>query len=799
MSDYTKVPEQLKALKRWCVWRYKSTGKEDPKRPGKMKFTKPPFQSLHPERGCDCTNADHYSSFDEATLCAADPANKMDGIGFILGDGFAGFDADCHFDLKLGMPSAAALDMLKDLPTTYMEISPSGDGFHALWFSDARGTAKQAAFEFYTDDRYFTVTGRALGSIPMSQLSQEHADVLISRINALKPRKVEAAAKMPVRRDKKMRLLYEGKWQEAGYPSPSEAVFALCGHLVRVHKDVGIADKFFRQTGMMSDKWDSKRGDKTYGQEQFDRVLATMKGPLDSEGGILINDELHRYVGEAEKVLVDKEDLQYFSRGGDLVKPVLTVDADAVKGLARDGWSVIIQSVSDLGVLRDLSANTKFIGETKEGYKYLAPPPALANHLIDRVNSGRTDYRRLNAVTQAPCLLPSGVVLQKPGYAESVLLMLRHERFPEIPTEPTKEQAIAALKNFDQLFHKFCFVSDGGEAWDKTSSYAATLAALLSLIARPAIPTVPLFGVTATVRGSGKTKLVEAVCQSVIGWNPTRVAYRDEQELEKLLTPLLKGADRACLIDNISHSLKGDALCGIITSTEFQARILGKSEKLRLRNDTVFFATGNNLAIEGDLARRSLLIRLDPGVEQPETLHFDFDPVARAREMYAELVSAALTALRAYIVAGKPWGLSRAKLGSFEEWDALICGCLHWLGYADPVATTKHVAHYDPERAAGLELLRTWHEEYGPEPVLLSQIRKDAGETYELLKSREEWNPRIIAFRLRRIEGRIIGGYKLHRSERSNEDRVYLMVVRLDGKKPVQTAKQTKFDDEVQQ
>ena len=797
MSDYTKVPEQLKALKRWCVWRYKSTGKPDPKRPGKMKFTKPPFQALRPEYGCDCTNPDHYSSFDEATLCAADPANKMHGIGFILGDGFAGFDADCNFDLKLGMPSAAALDMLKDLPTTYMEISPSGDGFHALWFSDALGTAKQADFEFYTDDRYFTVTGRALGSIPMSRLSQEHADSLITRINAVKPVKAEVSAKAP-KADRKLQLLFEGKWQEAGYPSQSDADLWLCGHLFRKHKDAGIVDQVFRATKMFRPKWDEKHGDKTYGQMTIEKALATTKGPLDSTDTILLNDELHRYVAEAEQVLVQKEELQYFSRGGDLVKPVLTVDADAVKGLARDGWSVIIQSVSNLGVLRDLSANTKFVTETKEAYRYVAPPETLANHLIDRVNSGETSYRRLKTVTQAPCLLPSGVVLQKPGYAESVLLMMRHEHFPEVPAEPTKEQAIVALKNFDQLFHKFCFVRDDREAWNKTSSYAATLAAVLSLIARPSIPTVPLFGVTAVVRGSGKTKLVEAVCQAVIGWNPTRVAYRDEQELEKLLTPLLKGGDRACLIDNISHNLKGDALCGILTSTEFQARILGKSEKLRLLNNTVFFATGNNLTIEGDLARRALLIRLDPGVEQPETLHFDFEPVARARELYSELVAAALTALRAYIVVGKPWGLKRAKLGSFEEWDSLVCGCLDWLGYADPVATTKHVSHFDPERETGLELLRTWHEEYGSDQVLLSKIRKDAGETYQLLKSREEWNPRVVAFRLRRMEGRIIGGYKLHRSERSNEDRVYLMVVRLDGKKPVQPATQTKFDDEVQ-
>ena len=111
----------------------------------------------------------------------------MDGIGFVLGDGFAGADADICLD-KNGIPSEQTLLLWKDLPETYTEVSPSGDGLHKLWFSDAEGHAKQANFEFYTDGRYFTVTRRERFSAPMSRLAKDQAGEFINRIKALSQR-----------------------------------------------------------------------------------------------------------------------------------------------------------------------------------------------------------------------------------------------------------------------------------------------------------------------------------------------------------------------------------------------------------------------------------------------------------------------------------------------------------------------------------------------------------------------------------------------------------------------------------
>jgi hypothetical protein len=60
------------------------------------------------------------------------------------------------------------------------------------------------------------------------------------------------------------------------------------------------------------------------------------------------------------------------------------------------------------------------------------------------------------------------------------------------------------------------------------------------------------------------------------------------------------------------------------------------------------------------------------------------------------------------VLAGKPWTLARAALGSFEGWDTLVSGCLSWLGFSDPVSTTEQVVATDPEREENLQLLAAW-------------------------------------------------------------------------------------------
>ena len=93
------------------------------------------------------------------------------------------------------------------------------------------------------------------------------------------------------------------------------------------------------------------------------------------------------------------------------------------------------------------------------------------------------------------------------------------------------------------------------------------------------------------------------------------------------------------------------------------------------------------------------MCRLDPGCERPEDRVFEFDPVARALERRAEYVAAALTVVRAYVVAGKP-DVGLPPFGSFEKWSTLVRASLVWAGACDPCESREAVMSDDERKAA---------------------------------------------------------------------------------------------------
>lgn len=68
------------------------------------------------------------------------------------------------------------------------------------------------------------------------------------------------------------KALWEGS--TAGYPSSSEADYALCRQLTFwTGRDAGKMDAMFRQSGLMRDKWDRRQGGSTYGQITIQQAI----------------------------------------------------------------------------------------------------------------------------------------------------------------------------------------------------------------------------------------------------------------------------------------------------------------------------------------------------------------------------------------------------------------------------------------------------------------------------------------------------------------------------------------------
>ena len=172
---------------------------------------------------------------------------------------------------------------------------------------------------------------------------------------------------------------------------------------------------------------------------------------------------------------------------------------------------------------------------------------------------------------------------------------------------------------------------------------------------------------------------------------------------------------RIIAIDNVQLPLGSAFLCSSLTQATVSPRILGKSESVLVPNRFLITATGNNIVLAGDLNRRSLLCRLDPRCERPELREFDFEPVRRAMELRPQLVTAALTILRAFKLCGKPSG--RPALGSFEQWSALIRDAMFWVGIEDPTGTIETIRASDPELRALTSVMTEWKKKIGMDRV----------------------------------------------------------------------------------
>ena len=158
-DPFSKVPDYLKELPRWVLWKKEKRGKE---------FTKVPYQP-DGKRKASPTDPQTWSTY-SAVLDALKSSTDFAGIGFVLnGDGVTCIDIDHCVDESSGVISPEALEALEDLDS-YTEYSPSGSGFH-IWLvgSLPLGSGnRRKPFEVYDTARYITITGDHWGQSPQS-------------------------------------------------------------------------------------------------------------------------------------------------------------------------------------------------------------------------------------------------------------------------------------------------------------------------------------------------------------------------------------------------------------------------------------------------------------------------------------------------------------------------------------------------------------------------------------------------------------------------------------------------------
>jgi hypothetical protein len=393
---------------------------------------------------------------------------------------------------------------------------------------------------------------------------------------------------------------------------------------------------------------------------------------------IIITVEEHVVNAAAAAAL--KADDTIYQRGGMLVRVVRDA-SPATQGIRRPFTPRI--EVLPPPLLRErLAANAQWVTlvETKGVVtEKPARPPAWCVAAV-HAHANWPGVRHLEAIVDYPVLRPDGTILSCAGYdAETGLLLESRATFPVIPEQPSMAQALAARDALLEVVADFPFERDVHRA--------AWLAALLTPLARFACtgPT-PLFLVDANVRAAGKGLLLDTIARIVTGERFTIATYTsDEDELRKRITSLVLSGDRLVLFDNLEGKFGNAVLDAALTGTAWKDRVLGANRMAEAPLYLTWYATGNNVAIAADTARRVCHIRLESPEERPEERQDFRHPnlVAWVGEHRAELLAAALTILRGYCAAGRPDQGLRAW-GSFEGWSALVRAAVVWVGMPDP-------------------------------------------------------------------------------------------------------------------
>jgi putative DNA primase/helicase len=382
---------------------------------------------------------------------------------------------------------------------------------------------------------------------------------------------------------------------------------------------------------------------------------------------------------------------------------------------------------------------------------------------------GKWKLASLTGVIDIPTIRPDGSLLSTKGYDTGTGLLYSPSDtiLPVIARSPTKVDALNALTKLKEPLSSFPFLTDSDEA--------VALSAMLTSVCRMALSSAPLHGFSAPTAGSGKSILADIACILRTGREAAPIAQgKTAEEFEKRLGAILLEGDGCVAIDNCETPLGGEFLCQGLTQPSLKVRVLGKSVMVEVSTAALFTATGNNLTFIGDMGRRALLCQLDPGVERPELRKFTFDPVKVVKNSRGVIVAAALTILRAYHVAGRPFQV--APLGSFADWSNLVRSALIWLGCADPCDTMDKVRKADPELAQIKLMMTQWDSVVGAKGVTTSQLTTLATEMVDVSTGSFVKKPKHPEFRdaLHAVakDGQHINGRRLGNWLSKHKDRV---------------------------
>jgi putative DNA primase/helicase len=258
------IPAELKALPQWVCR-------------GANKIP------LNPRTGkaASCVDPSTWGTYAQARAklhCCA-------GLSFALSENdlYCGLDLDgCLTDGNL---SAFAADMISRI-YSYTEISPSGRGLRIVLKAKLpAGRRRNARIEMYDCGRFLSITGNHLAGTPLDiEDRQSQIEALHAELFPFQAPSIIQTCQTPTQSDSdliaracaassKFARAWSGELTDWGGDWSAADLYLVARLSYWTGGDGRRVDRLFRQSGLMREKWMSRRGPGTYGERTIQEAL----------------------------------------------------------------------------------------------------------------------------------------------------------------------------------------------------------------------------------------------------------------------------------------------------------------------------------------------------------------------------------------------------------------------------------------------------------------------------------------------------------------------------------------------
>jgi hypothetical protein len=337
-------------------------------------------------------------------------------------------------------------------------------------------------------------------------------------------------------------------------------------------------------------------------------------------------------------------------------------------------------------------------------------PAALARRIIGA--AAELGFRPCAGIVTTPLFVRGRIVAERGYHPPTGLVLDYRDELPAVPEKPTRRQVRRAAVTLLRPFRGYLAGLDNET---RPRLRAAFLAAALTAVLRPSLPTAPAILLDANQPGAGKGKAARALAVISTGHAPSIITEgHSPEETEKRLASGVLSGTSALLLDNLQRTLASATLESILTEGRANIRLFGQLTGLTVSCSALVLITANNAAIGTDMLRRVLPVRIVVATDRPELTQYDFEPYAEAKRHRPAIIAAGLTIARAWWQARETASgklISKKTLGSFEDWAALVAGAVEWVVGVNPITLIEERKTEDPRRGDErqvIEALAAW-------------------------------------------------------------------------------------------